>query len=188
MTDIVIDGVPITFVAFEGTPKIPKRVRVKTPGSRPGQKKALGNRDYTKQPSRENERIPGSHDYFCLRKTQIVSQFFNHPGFPSNSRAGVPDGMTKAQANEIWDRAREQARKDMEIIKTVFPTTDAIVEEATMMLLTNLRGPTDDSIKLSSAKVLLEFYKEKPKSKRDVTVNTFESWVESLEDKSGDDK
>jgi len=174
---------PTDLIPFEGLPLPQRRVRVKNPGSRPNMRKKVGTQDHTTPYSRDRELFEGKHDYNCLRMAQI-NTFYNKPGFPSNSRAGIPDGMNRQMAAEAWSIAREIARKDMDIIKTVFPSTDEIVEEATMTLLTNIRGPVDDSIKLASAKTLLEFYKEKPKSKRDVTVSTIDTWLASIDDKS----
>lgn len=178
MSDYFVELVP-----FEGLPKPTKRVRIKNPGSRPYTGPRVGTRDNSNPASRDNEAIPGQRDWQSLRFAQTVSQFFNHPGFPSNSKAGIGHGMTKAKSLELWEVARERARQDMQIIKAVFPTTDEIAEEATMHLLTALRGPADDNLKMTAAVKLLEFYKAKPSSKSNVTVtNTFENWVSSLED------
>jgi hypothetical protein len=119
------------------------------------------------------------------------------------TRVGVPNGMTRAQAEPLW----EQARKDADLLMAQFEKegriefkstpveqeealpngmhTDAemarlVLREALVLALSPLK---DVQTKATAARIVLEWTKPKPATKSELKLQGEEAWLaEVLED------
>lgn len=128
--------------------------------------------------------IPGYREWWNLRQKQN-SQYM----IESRSRFGIPDGMRKAEALKAWAEARRKAEKHMANMKKagLMPDDNEIIEKATLATLEILEGPMNQDMKLKAANQLLTFFKAKPASKSEVTVNAAEAWLASLAESEPND-
>lgn len=97
-------------------------------------------------------------------------------------RLGVPDGMRKAQADELNNEARESAKQtmaDLEKAGVLADDTDA-AKEALEATLTIMRSPGDKKVRLQAAGQVLAYTKSKPASKSELTVNKAEEWLAAV--------
>ena len=124
--------------------------------------------------------VPGYKEWLGSRAKQIF-QFRGQTGFSQWSRSGIPDGMRKAKAQEAWSDARKKANKHMANMKKAgLIPDDEIVQKATMATLEIMESPMNQDMRLKAARQLLEWYKAKPVSKTEMTVNAAEAWLATL--------
>lgn len=108
-----------------------------------------------------------------------------------NFRQGVPDGMRKAEADVLWARAAEQAKRFIKIMEdagelpdVVIPGTEAemarlALEEAFKLAV----GPMNDmKVKTTAIRTVLDFTKSKPETKSKLTLDKSEEWLDALAD------
>lgn len=101
-----------------------------------------------------------------------------NPG--ATSRAGIPDGMRKADAMKAWDEARASAKETIKIMveKKIIDGDDEKANEALETCITIMRGPsTHLPLKLTAAKTVLEWTRAKPASKQEVSIQKAEDWL-----------
>ena len=119
--------------------------------------------------------IPGGSEWRSLRTAQVAPL---SPG--AGRKLGQADGMTLAQSDAEWTKARRMARKDMDTIKKVMPDLPDAAAEALQSTLEVMRSPMSQQVKLAAAKQVLDFTMAKPVAKSEVTVNAAEKWLEEL--------
>jgi hypothetical protein len=98
-------------------------------------------------------------------------------------RAGIPDGMRKGEAADVWVTANESAKKTVtELAKkgVINPDEDPRAVEALEFNLTTMRGAHDIRSRLAAAAKVLEYTKSKPVAKSEVTLNKAEDWLASV--------
>jgi hypothetical protein len=103
-----------------------------------------------------------------------------------NFRQGVPDGMRKADAEVLWDQARRQAKRFIQIMEDAdkvetlpVPGTEAemakqVLEQAFVHAVSPL---TDAKNKATYIRIVLDFTKSKPESKSKLTLDKSEEWL-----------
>jgi hypothetical protein len=87
--------------------------------------------------------------------------------------------MTKKKADALWAVARRKAQIDMANIKKSMDLP-AAAEEALTSALEVMRSPMTQAMKLSAAKLVLDFTMAKPAAKSDVTIASAELWLAGL--------
>jgi hypothetical protein len=112
------------------------------------------------------------------------------------TRAGVPNGMTRAEAEPLWARARQLADRFIKIMKdkgelpelpddifdVAVPETDAgKAEEALKEAFVLAMGPTDQKIKIQAINTVLAYTKSKPESRSKLTLNKAEDFLDAIE-------
>lgn len=105
------------------------------------------------------------------------------------TRAGVPDGMRKAEATRRWDIAKEKAEETVAELKkaNILGEDDTKAEEALKTALELMRGPSNDKkLKLNAARLVLDFTKSKPASKSIVAVDEAEAWLAEIAEDNAD--
>ena len=124
--------------------------------------------------------IPGYNEWRERRRQQVV---------PAKGAGGLTLGranfMTAEQSDRQWMLARKQARKDMENIKQKIDLS-AAAEEALEATLVTMRSPMNQQVKLTAAKLVLDFTMAKPVSKSEVSVNAAEAWLASIGKDTGE--
>ena len=96
------------------------------------------------------------------------------------AKHGEGAGKRRKRMGYLMGWVKRKVKKDMENIQKVHPDLDEMAKEALEGALGVLRGPNSQQVKLSAAKLLLEFTKSKPVAKSEVSVNAAESWLASL--------
>lgn len=118
------------------------------------------------------------------------------------TRAGVPTGMKRADAEPLWQRARELAdqfirimqdkgelpedevvlvQTEEEVHEVRVPQTDdgkatAALREAFVLAV----GPSDQKIKIQAINTVLNFTKSKPESKSKLTLTKAEDFLSEI--------
>lgn len=100
----------------------------------------------------------------------------------TNSRAGIPDGMWREEAEAVWAVAKEKAKQNMADLKAAgfLGEDDEKAQEALEVSLTIMRSPLDAKVKLQAARTVLEWTKAKPASKSIVAVDEAEAWLNQI--------
>ena len=155
-------------------PKAPRKVRKNT--KKPPTRSSAFKRKIVE--------LPGFNEWAARTHNQIT-QFLGKPGFKSRTRFGIPDGMTKKQSDKAWAKAREQVKEDMANLAKagLVGSDDDLVKEATEATLLVMRGPMNQDMALRAARQILDFYKSRPVTKTETTVNAAEAWLASLAEK-----
>ena len=105
----------------------------------------------------------------------------NKGGRPLN----VPDGYSKETIKPIVDKAKEDAKRAVSILKKEYDIEDPRAEEALETAVEIMRTPVHHRDRLQAAKLILDFTKVKPVAKSEITVGKAEEFLSSLLD--GDD-
>jgi len=93
-------------------------------------------------------------------------------------RRGIPDGMTKKEANEMFLEARLKAKEDILNMKVNGDLEiDPRAEEALETAITIMRSKMNQRDQLAAARLVLEYTKAKPQAKSEVTVKGTEDWI-----------
>jgi hypothetical protein len=105
------------------------------------------------------------------------------------ARCGVPDGMRKAEATVLWDKAKESAKQTMAELKDAGAlTTDEKANEALETAITLMRSPMKQETRIAAARLVLDFTRSKPASKSDITVNKAEEWLAAVAEQNDEGK
>ena len=110
----------IEHIGFDG-PYKPPRPRRFTSGEVATKRKAIRRRKYYDEDIPSVEVNPGLRKFLSLRQAPMM-EFRDKPGFKTWNRIGIPDGMSRAEAEKAWDAARQQARKDFEKLWKIMNT------------------------------------------------------------------
>jgi hypothetical protein len=124
--------------------------------------------------------IPGYREWLRRRMWQI-NQFLNKPGASQRRCNNTPKGLRREDVEMFGAYAREKAKIDMANMEAAgLLPDDEIATQATQATLEIMHNPMNQDMRLKAARQLLEWYKAKPQSKSEVTVNTAEAWLASL--------
>jgi exonuclease VII small subunit len=105
------------------------------------------------------------------------------------TRYGVPDGMRKEQAQKLWKKANKSAQKTMTELKEsgALEDLDPRSEEALEAAIAVMRSPSNQKTKLDAARLVLDFTKSKPVSKKELTLNKAEQWLKQIANDEDDE-
>ena len=93
---------------------------------------------------------------------------------------GVPDGYTNEQILPIRKKAKEEARKVVEIMAEQIE--DDYSKEALTTAVEIMRVPQDSRSRIAAARLVLDFTKSKPVAKSEIAVAKAEEFLASLLD------
>lgn len=95
-------------------------------------------------------------------------------------KPGQPDGMLKDEFFAARVKIKNEAKRIVEIMSEQLKIEDTYAKEAleTAVELMRMEGGSRD--RLAAAKLILEFTKEKPSTKSEVTVAKAEDFLESI--------
>lgn len=88
--------------------------------------------------------------------------------------------MRKDEFFKTRDRVKEEAKKIVEIMEQKIKIEDTYAKEALETAVEIMRMPAESRSRLAAAKLILEFTKEKPSTKSEVTVAKAEDFLESI--------
>ena len=95
---------------------------------------------------------------------------------------GVPDGHSKETIKPVVDKAKEDAKRAVSIMKKEYDIEDPRAEEALETAVEIMRTPVHNRDRLQAAKLILDFTKVKPVAKSEITVGKAEEFLSSLLD------
>lgn len=95
---------------------------------------------------------------------------------------GVPDGHTKETIKPILEKAKEDAKRAVIIMKQDYDIEDPRAEEALTIAVEIMRTPVHNRDRLQAAKLILDFTKIKPVAKSEITIGKAEEFLSSLLD------
>ena len=95
-------------------------------------------------------------------------------------KPGQPDGLTKDEFFAARDKAKAEAKIIVEIMSKENNIENEYAKEALGTAVEVMRMPGNVSARLSAAKLVLEYTKEKPSTKSEVTVQRAEDFLESI--------
>jgi hypothetical protein len=95
-------------------------------------------------------------------------------------KPGQPDGLTKDEFFAARDKAKAEAKIIVEIMSKENNIENVYAKEALETAVEIMRLPANASNRLSAAKLVLEYTKEKPSTKSEVTVQKAEDFLESI--------
>ena len=93
---------------------------------------------------------------------------------------GVPDGFRKHTIEPIREREKEYARKVVNIMADKMGVEDEYAKEALVTAVEVMRTPGETRERLSAARLVLDFTKQKPASKNELSIAKAEAFLESL--------
>lgn len=100
-----------------------------------------------------------------------------NPGRP----AGVPHGYTKETIEPLRAKAKEEAERFVQIMSDNGEAPeDDFAKEALKTAVEVMRVPGETRERLAAARLVLDFTKQKPASKSDVTIGKAEGFLEGL--------
>jgi hypothetical protein len=133
----------------------------------------------------EKMKIPGYREWLIGRRRVVEKLFLTKP----KCRKGVPDGMRREEAEQMWVIAKKKAKEDMAKLEKagLIDPTDEHAREAMQSTLEVMRSPMNQQIRLQAARQVLEWTRAKPATKTEMTVNAAEAWLASLAEEPKED-
>lgn len=95
-------------------------------------------------------------------------------------KPGQPDGLTKDEFFAARDKAKAEAKIIVQIMKKENNIESQYAVEALETAVEIMRMPQAAHNRLSAAKLVLEYTKEKPSTKSEVTVQRAEDFLEAV--------
>lgn len=93
---------------------------------------------------------------------------------------GVPDGYRKQVIEPIREREKENAKEIVSVMAEKFGIEDEYATEALKAAVEILRVPGETRERLAAARLVLDFTKQKPASKNELSVSRAEQFLEAL--------
>lgn len=93
---------------------------------------------------------------------------------------GVPDGYRKKTIEPLREREHQFARKVVDIMADKMGVEDEYAKEALVTAVEVMRTPGETRERLSAARLVLDFTKQKPASKNELSIAKAEAFLESL--------
>jgi len=93
---------------------------------------------------------------------------------------GVPDGYRKHEIEPLRAKAQKEAEKVVEIMAEKYDIESDYAKEALQCAVEIMRVPAATRERLAAARLVLDFTKQKPVAKSEVTVGKAEEFLASL--------
>lgn len=156
-------------------PNEPRKKKPAKPKAMPGRA-----RPASKNPLALQHQTPEGRAKF----REMLKNRKNKGGRPLN----VPDGYSKETIKPIVDKAKEDAKRAVSIMKKEYDIEDPRAEEALETAVEIMRTPVHNRDRLQAAKLILDFTKVKPVAKSEITVGKAEEFLSSLLDTDDGDE
>ena len=93
---------------------------------------------------------------------------------------GVPDGYRREQIEPIRSEAKQEAKRIVNIMAEQYGIEDEYAKAALETAVEVMRVPGDNRERVAAARLVLDFCKQKPASKNEVTIGKAEEFLSSL--------
>lgn len=136
------------------------------------------------------QKAPKSNYFANLMKTAegraLRRQWSTKPRKNAGRPRGVPDGYNKEQIEPIRTEVREQAKRIVEIMSKEHGIEDQYAKAALETAVEVMRMPGDNRERVAAARLVLDFTKQKPAAKNELSISKAEDFLASLvEDDDG---
>jgi len=98
---------------------------------------------------------------------------------------GVPDGYTKEQIKPIRADAKRQAREIVSIMAKEFNIEDDYAKTALETAVEVMKVPGENRERIAAARLVLDFTKQKPAAKNELSISKAEDFLASLVEDDG---
>jgi len=99
---------------------------------------------------------------------------------------GVPDGYRREQIEPIRSEAKQEAKRIVNIMAEQYSIEDEYAKAALETAVEVMRVPGDNRERVAAARLVLDFCKQKPASKNELSISKAEDFLASLvEDEDG---
>jgi len=130
------------------------------------------------------QRAPKKNYFASLMETpegrELRRQWSLKPRKNAGRPRGVPDGMRKEQADALRAKVKKEAEKVVEIMAEKYGVEDDYAKEALKTAVEVMRMVGETRERLSAARLVLDFTKQKPVAKSEVAVAKAEDFLASL--------
>ena len=93
---------------------------------------------------------------------------------------GVPDGYSKEQIEPIRAKAKVEAKRIVEIMSEKFSIEDEYAKKALETAVEVMNVVGDNRERVAAARLVLDFCKQKPAAKNEVSISKAEDFLASL--------
>ena len=130
------------------------------------------------------QRAPKKNYFSTLMETpegrELRKQWSNKKRKNAGRPKGTPDGLRKEQADAMRVEVKKEAEKVVEVMAEKYGVEDEYAKEAlkTAVEVMKMQGETRE--RLSAARLVLDFTKQKPVAKSEVAVAKAEDFLASL--------
>jgi len=136
------------------------------------------------------QKAPKNNYFANLMKTPegraLRRQWSTKPKKNAGRPRGVPDGYNKEQIEPIRTEVREQAKRIVEIMSKEHGIEDHYAKAALETAVEVMRMPGDNRERVAAARLVLDFTKQKPAAKNELSISKAEDFLASLvEDDDG---
>ena len=97
---------------------------------------------------------------------------------------GVPDGYRKETIEPILNKAKKEAKRIVDIMAEKYEIEDEYAKAALETAVEIMRVPGENAQRVAAARLVLDFTKQKPVAKSEVTV-TAEDFLSTLAEEDG---
>lgn len=153
----------------------PKKPRAKSP-SKVGQGK-------------HPQKAPKNNYFSSLMKTEegraLRRYWSTKPRKNAGRPVGVPDGYTKKQIEPIRADAKQQAKEIVSIMAKEFNIEDDYAKTALETAVEVMKVPGDNRERVAAARLVLDFTKQKPAAKNELSISKAEDFLASLVEDDG---
>jgi len=153
----------------------PKKPRAKSP-SKIGQGK-------------HPQKAPKNNYFSSLMQTEegraLRRYWSTKPRKNAGRPVGVPDGYTKEQIKPIRADAKRQAREIVKTMAKEFNIEDDYAKAALETAVEVMKVPGDNRERVAAARLVLDFTKQKPAAKNELSISKAEDFLASLVEDDG---
>lgn len=111
---------------------------------------------------------------------ELRRQWSTKPRKNAGRPKGVPDGYRKHEIEPIRAKAKKEAAKVVEIMSQKYEIEDDYAKDALETAVEVMRTPGETRERLAAARLVLDFTKQKPVAKSEVSIGKAEEFLSSL--------
>jgi hypothetical protein len=141
-------------------------------------------------PEERRERFAPKENFFHTEKGREHLRRIAHLGGKKSTRAGIPNGSNRTAVRKAQWRSAVKAKEVVAIMVEKYAIEDDYAKEAleTSVEIMRTRKSVPPRERLAAARLVLDFCKQKPASKSDVTVSKAEDFLQALLDEGAEKK
>ena len=136
------------------------------------------------------QKAPKNNYFANLMKTPegraLRHKWSTQPRKNAGRPKGVPDGYRREQIEPIRAKVKEEAKKVVEIMSKEYGIEDEYAKAALETAVEVMRMVGDNRERVAAARLVLDFTKQKPAAKNELSISKAEDFLASLvEDEDG---
>lgn len=116
---------------------------------------------------------------------ELRRQWSTKPRKNAGRPKGVPDGYRKHEIEPIRAKAKKEAEEVVRIMSEKYNIEDKYAQEALQTAVEIMRVPAETRERLAAARLVLDYTKQKPVAKSEVSIGKAEEFLASLIEDDG---